>query len=548
MSIVRKKILYFGSDSEFYEKLEDFYHVKLMSPDTIFIQHEEEKLIDFFKIVIEEMPHLIMLDFSNDELFSDEKLDVIFRQIKFLKQNTFFKSIALTAFFSTQKSVKKYLGLSLYGVNYFFIKGTENILSFLDTCYIAFEQNVPIPPFAKAKNMELPYDGNLISGLSFVGKETLYIETDLEFKVNDEIVVENSLIDETFPVDLTIGEQKENTDFYFFNSYLIDIPFCGAWDEPSEKNIVEDTYSTWYDFALEDMELKKARILFAVQEKDALLSIESLCAKYQDYEIVTNEAVTIANLEARPSVIFLQLGEMDKDDEHIYDPLARLLVLVKRMVAYEPLIVLFSSPSTKDALSKAYLYSKIVTSTYPYSQKIVESMLDRLSKKLNEQEPVIKRFPVLREESVLRIKFPMKITSLTEHHITFFAEKGIPMYSIFTMNMPVPMIITIVPQIDFLPSKDTQEHYVGIINGTTVEQRATLRRFINYLIHNRPKVFDWVEPEEENEEQEAQSVSIDMKSVQVEEQNEPLIEKRDIQGESLKKGRRERRYEGKSKL
>ena len=547
MSAARKKILYLGSDLELFTELESFYHNKLLSPETILLQKSESEFNHFFKIALEEMPHLIILDLSNDEEFTEEKLLEFFKQIRFFKHNSFFKEIALVGLFSSQQDIQKYLGLSLYGMSYFFVKGTENMFAFLDSYYIGFEHEVPVAHFAKAKKIDLDYAGQFISALSFVGTDRIHIETDLEFSIDDEITTHHELATGEFPRQMVIGESHDYTDFYLFNQYELEIPFCGAWDEPDETNILEDTYETWRDFALEEMELKTGRILLFIKEKAAMLDVQELCCEYTQLEIMVNRDVDTSLLRSRPDVIFLQLGESGEDDQHIYVAFSEIVLEINRMTAYEPLIVLFSSPSSKEALEKTYRYDKLVVSSLAYSQKIVALMVKSLASKLADHDPIIVRFPITKPESIIKISCPIKITSLTEHYITFYADKGIPMYSLFTMSMPVDMIITIVPQIDFLLGKGDQEHYLGVINGISTEQRAVLRRFVNYLIHNRPAVFDWVEPEE-NEEDEQSAIEVESVELQPPQERQEVLLERDLRGKELNSAKRSRKYEGKSKL
>lgn len=551
--IVGKKILYMGSDSDYIEKLEVFYKEKLMSPDSSIITREEHEVDDFFNYILEEMPHLIILDFSNAEAVLPENNTKLFEQVHFLKRNSFFKGIAFIALFSSREQIRNYLGLISYGVNYFFVKGTENIFSLLDSCYIGFEQNVPVPPFAKARDLNLPFVSKSLGVLGFIGKESLVIESDIDFDIDSDQMIDLSIADGNFPKKLTVAAEREFTDFYFFNGHEFDIPFCGAWDEPSEDNIEEDTYQTWLDFNQDNFECKKGRLIFFIREKEALESVFQLSKKYTSFDLQVNPEVQNVLVNSRPSIIFIQLDIGEEGDESIYGPFISLVNHIKAMPSYEPLIVLFSSPSSKEALEKAYMYNKLVVSSLPYSEKIVFSMLNKLEEKFSEREDIIRRLPMLNPMSLVQIGIEIKITSLTERQITFYATAGIPMYSLMTMSVPLPMLITIVPQVDFLPSKDGQEHYLGIINGISTEDRQKLRRFINFLIHKKPKQFAWVDPKDEEKENLEENGEDNSSKEEKEEEISldramELALERDLKGDSLQKKQRGRRYEGKSKL
>ncbi len=546
-----KRVLYLGSDREFQKSLTEFYQVRLLNPNNLILSVEEDRFDNFFTLIVEEMPHLVLIDFSNEENLQEDKLATLFRQLHFIKQNSFFKEIAIVGLFVSSQQVREHLALVSSGISYFFVKGTEDLLALLDSCYIGFEQNVPLAEFAKARDLDLPYVAQFTAGVTKIGKSSLILESDLDLSLETSVDISCSLANGEFPQRCEVINRWSVTDNFFFNRYELEIPFCGAWDEPSIYNILEDSYLTWLDFAREEFVFKNGRVLFYVKEKKTLLAIEKLVHQFPHLEIRVDGRESLDLLQLKPRVIFLQLAVSDDEEENLYTFFTKIVSKIKRDVGYRPLIVLFASPSTREALSKVVDYDHLLVSGKVWSEELVTGMFSKLEQKLVDQR-VIEHYPLLSEENNVTLALPISITSLTERYITFYAAKNIPMYSLFKLDVPCSLLVTIIPPFDSLPGKESQEHYLGVINGISVEQRALVRRFVNYLIHRRPTEFAW-EPEirESGEEvinEEGDYCLEEANDISRSTTEEMQIGDERLTGRDLEEKLRQRKYKGRSKL
>jgi hypothetical protein len=111
MSEVDKKVVYIGSDQEFLKKLEDFYYTRILSSRCQVESILEDELDNLFPLLLDKLPHLILIDFSHDTFLQQDTVVQIERALALLKGNPLFKGIAIVGLFLDLERVWDNLGL-----------------------------------------------------------------------------------------------------------------------------------------------------------------------------------------------------------------------------------------------------------------------------------------------------------------------------------------------------------------------------------------------------------------------------------------------------
>jgi len=471
------------------------------------------------------LPHIIYIDFS---LYALEVIDnKLLICLQFLKKNKDLGTFVFAGLYKDKHQLTRLSNLWRLGQMYSFIKGEELHLLILDTFYCAFNESCPLPQYARATKINLPFTFNSLCAINFICEDGIEIETDT-FGQNDHFIIKFPFIENLFRSEyysfpsLRPIEISYNHDFTY--TCYLKFPFPGPWDDITEESFLKDTFLTWY----EEFKKQLTKIYFKVltirahsleEEVDVLSYFSSLCKIYFNSNLDSGFNIIET---MRPDLIIFSLTPKEEENENEEskervelkkgllpnDPqtLARLANFINSKGDYFPIIVVLNTESSTSSLQNALDYKNILGTSQYFNSKLIQHILNIFYKNLikKKKEQNLLYFPNHYPKIIGEIQLQGKVLSLTEHELCFLSPSQLPYYSVCKLYEPCELFITIIPAFFPTPGLSKEGHfYYGIIHGVDEEDKQILRQFVNQLIFHPSKEFKFikVDPEENNSDQ-----------------------------------------------
>jgi len=476
-------ILYFGDDQNFVDRMNAHYSSN-SAYEEIIVEKENFRQGTIISKMISKRPTAMIFDFS----YSNEKNHEVFTKINYLKKNKVFRGVPLIGIFKNKEEMNELSYLFNIGLNYPFIRGTDERIFFADIHYLCFELNVGFSKFAKAKFKSLPYQIKHFSHIYGFTKETILIESDVSFNTDELNRLELKLMGEDTSLDL---RAEKNFDVGISSSYLsrseFEIPFLGPWDDPESELIHKDSFETWIEESAEHLKQKNGRILLVTERPEDFVLAGELAVQCNFDVYVSDsfeeckEYLTAYNFD----VIYYRLSKEEDPfhGENNFENLYRLTNAIKNKSRdLKTVFVAFNSPSKSNALKKAIEYDHIVAVGNELSSGQLASFTNLFQEKGSKLSCKTGCYALDNNESRAKILLDVQVTSLTEHEITFTSKENLPMYSIVTIDVPTELVVVVVPPITNLESNHQSHHYMGFLTGGSEQDAELLRSFVNRAV------------------------------------------------------------------
>jgi hypothetical protein len=540
-------ILFFSSDEHFFDRMDSHYSnfPSMKEIEVKRFNFKEELVVDKLKYF---RPYAVIFDFS----ILPENLDLLFMKLNFLKKVPDYKSIPFIGLFPSKSELEEKSYLFSLGLNYPFIKGSDEKILFSDIHYMAFESETPFSKFAKAKLNNLAYEGKNISTIYGYTENSILVETDLfttEEKLR-KVSLDFSGEEKVLEVRSQNNYELGITGTYLYRS-AYEVPFLGPWDEPTENLILKDSYESWLEENDDLFKQKLGRALIVSNRPDDFLLAGELTA-LSNFDIYCTSSFeeTKAYLESyKFDLIFYRLDKDEDEDilksENNFENLYRLTNSARNLGREDSIFVAFNSPSRTEALRKALEYEQVMSVSEDLDKNRFFSLISVFENKGRKMSCETYCYAPFLKEASCFFHINMHISSITEHEITFFSEADLPMYSMLKIDVPSDLYLIVVPPITQLEIDKKGNHYMAFIVGQEESDAELLRTFVNRAIVKGLKLFSTKELEVVDERGEEL-----LKDIEGE-----LIENLDSQSCNLKSEKNSRKsiirktnHNGKSKL
>ena len=443
-------------------------------------EFSEKRVLDQLKAL---RPIAVVFDFSSQL----SQFKETFMKINHLKKCPNYKSIPTFSLFSSKKELEEMSFLFSLGLNYPFIKGSDEKILFNDIHYLSFETETPFSKFAKADLNQLPYEGLLVSGIYGFTQTSILIESDLSS--NEEDLEKISLEFTGDKKTLEVRVQK-TFELGVSGSYLYrgeyEVPFLGAWDDPSENLVLKDDYDCWLEENQDLFNQKAGRALIvSSRAEDYILAGElTLESSFDIYNASTFEE-TKTYLESYSfDLIFYRLD--NKDDpvasESNFENLYRLSNAVRNLGKGDTIFVAFNSPSRTEALKKAIEYDHVLGVSDDLQKEKLSSLISVFEKKGRKISCETYCYEPFLNDAKCFFHLDLRISSITEHELTFYSSSEIPMYCLIKIDVPSELYLLVVPPTHQLEIEPKMNHYMSFIVGGEETDAEILRSFINHAV------------------------------------------------------------------
>ncbi|MFT6068998.1 MAG: hypothetical protein ACJAT2_002243 [Bacteriovoracaceae bacterium] len=444
------------------------------------LDYSEDTVIEKLK---ELRPFAIIFDFSKEL----KNINSLFMKLNFVKKCPDYKSLPIISLFSSKSDLEKHAYLFAMGLNYPFIKGSDEKILFSDIHYISFESETPFGKYAKAQLNNLPYDGKLISNIYGFTENSILIESDLysETESLEKISLEFTGEEKTLEVRTQGSYDLGITGTYLFRGEY-EVPFLGPWDEPTSDLILKDSYESWLEENEDLFKQKLGRALIVSSRVDDYILAGELTDLTQ-FDIYNSSSFeeTKRFLESyKFDLIFFRLDKNDdpKKTENNFENLFRLTNAVKNISDGESIFVVFNSPSRTDAIRKALEYNQVLSVSDDIYKDKLSSLISVFEQKGRKMSCQTYCYAPYLNDARCYFNIEMMVSSITEHEITFYSESDIPMYSLLKIEVPSSLFLIIVPPTTQLEMDKKGNHYMAFITGGEESDAELLRSFVNRAI------------------------------------------------------------------
>jgi hypothetical protein len=386
-------------------------------------------------------------------------------------------------------------------------KGNDPQKVIFDAIYLNSGATEMRAEYATFKNMKLEIDAMYFSSLTHILDKALIMESSISIKENEVLLLKSDYV---LPIDkkyvIISKKNQELLSTKFIYRYRLDIDFKNEEKIEEVDSKLLKNYASSFGRALSFSRLK---MLMIQSDLDVLTQLKEPMSKYP-YLIryltkFSNEMKLIQNF--RPHIISVELSSVpqenntkeqaeviNEEDKSIITmiEIESLIQIIKRIEGYDPVIEIFNCSELTDELKKKFNYPLLLTSTSKMSFELLLNMLAIFKSKRKEEDPYkndsfidSNENPIaiyaLHKESRLKHDIPIKITSLSEHEITFITPIELPLRGVLFTKTPVQFYFTITKPIDSLERSRDGFHYFALINGISPTDAQELRQFVNML-------------------------------------------------------------------
>jgi hypothetical protein len=532
------KTLYLGKDKLFLGSLRDTFskvytdnsvEIKELFPDSVSFTGK------FISTILQERPSIIIVDFSTDfELMRELGWQ--------LRMSLDPDDVTLIGILDTPDNDESNQELDLACLTQFPIlhyKGNDLKNIIFDSMYLTNLNDQARGEYATFKSASIYRDVKYFSALTYVlNNSKLIMESSIPLEIGEYICLESDHLPAINKKHVKVA--KSSNDLlrtkFFLNRYLLDLEFEGgkvqdttlAREEVISEDSIEPIEPTINRVDLTELKsnmlpLKNAskeglkKLLIIQTNLDVLNQLGQPLKNYPyNIKYLTTFTSKMSVLKTfRPHVISIELttqhqpkplekeqdgksDESNKNDEDENLPsidledIKSLIETVKSIENYSPVINLFNTPKLTAEQSNTIDYPMLMAINTKMTIELMVKMLELVEKKNsdNVQEAPdnflegIKtpfKFRMLDKEVRLRHSMEIKITSLSEHEMTFISDKILTERGVFFTEIPVKFYFTVVPPIDPLEKTKTGFHYFALIHGITPSDTQKLRSFVNEL-------------------------------------------------------------------
>ena len=429
------------------------------------------------------IPNIIIMSFCD----LDFSTDIYHEYISTVKGYDAFSSTPLVGVFKNMKCLNEKSSLFGTGVNYAHILGNDMKQFFANIYYLSFEDESFNRLYATAKGFSIEHKLQALVYISQISEDSLIIDSDLNSK-DESVSAEINLFEDFKTDNLPIIESfQKGKVFNTFYSDLLKIPFSSEWeDEVIDNKLKADTYETWLNMNDDIWSSRNKSILFYTKSLCVLSLTCDLLAKHSSINISTRQSFNPDDKELyklKIPIIFFHISSEESYNE--LDLLINELSYTKD--SYNPIVVIFNSKSSADALKKVYNYNTLLVTEKEPNIEDLNYMLNLVK---NTEGTNSIHLPKNDVRLVAKYNIDAIMTSITENEITFKSYIEIPMYSILKLSIPIEMYLLVIPSFRPLSPLPGGHHYQSIIMGISDASSTYLRKYVNTLISKKPQ--EWI--------------------------------------------------------
>lgn len=430
--------------------------------------------------------YLVLIDFTHKGVDQN----ILLKQMALLKRHNKYRQVVFAGLFKDKEHLENYFHFSHYGLTYYHIKGSDISHLFDDTFYVAFDESPRFPSYAQAKNMLLPYEISMPGAVTEMDSETMKLICDVDLDL-EKLRIKHRLFDTERIDEVPVSARFQGTETGdSMNTYLLNFPYPGPWDEVTPDSLLKDTVETFLS-QYEGFHAPKSKFLVYTLDDTLFKDILKIGGS-KDFKLEVDQGQIECRVPAlRPDIIIIDYLP-GPDGAPFVDFVQNIIDAITQIEDYQPYIIIFRSELSSPELQAQFNWPKMLGQEQACQIQTLELLLGLYSgKKSAQQINTEKRcFFHADPKSLVEVKFDVYVTGLSEHEITFYCAHELPMYGQLKLDVPVNCQLLIVPPIRNLSSSSKGTHYMAFIHGIDHDEAAQLRIFVNQIIFTPLKKFE----------------------------------------------------------
>ena len=507
-------ITFVGKDLKYFNSLEERFieDYKEFEFEFTTIQDIEKKgAKDIFLEIHSKKSKIIYIDFSTDEAEA-------FSLCKFLNKNNETRLVSTVGLFSYRHNmdlIKKAINVELRLFHYKSMEIDDVIyhpISLLDVNLAHTQTYTSCKDF---KDIEMLQPVRI----GFIEDNHFHIETNSYLNVGEIIDLNTHPLIDIMPSTKAFVAKFYEQDLYYNKRFAYDLEFIyidndyftatnQRWllykDLKKHPEKMDELDKHVREELFEDMNKRKRSYRPIRNQIDAWLSqranqgfpkklkimvvgldlqfMKNTEGKIEDFPYTINVQTTLIDdmyqiKRSMPHLIVFNYDEAVNNEKK----LDQMITKINSISKYNPYILVFDHHN-KDVM-KRFPNNHIMVYTGLVSLDEIRKMAKLVDDKLNITNGDLKVFPSSHsDDSLMLVKRNISIKAMTESVAYFESKTKIPHWTVFIVETPVPMLLTIVPHKDDGEFKNTPNLYRALINGVGMKEKAKLRTLINQAL------------------------------------------------------------------
>ena len=507
-------IVYVGNDLTYFEGLKARF-IAIESEEfefKILWEEDKKKFQSLTKEIVESLPHVCLLDYS----CNPKQMMAMAR----LLPRLFERGPSLIGLLDYHATTEQVIESKSLGIPFTHFKSPEYGDLVSQALFLHSDNTFPEGDFAKAETMKKPVfvEASSLFRIGYFTEKYVHVEHDFLPAEETELVLNNPF-DESFPIERFKLNKRLDSNFYYEMSYVSNLSYVfsdnnkasaaddsakvkkvkSQWNESDNRELVELRKKKIQTFINEQGELeasaKRTRLMVIDEEmnivEQASRPLDSYPYSIRFYRSLHNKEDLVNRI--KPGILCYQCPEGEEGE------LREIMEQVVALEGYKPFVIIFRSSWSSEYLQEHFNYARIISWNQPFDFNQLLSFCDTYETKdgrekshlkisstpnsfMNKEE---KRFYISKfdSKSFMKYNFQIEIRSLCETWIKFQTKQELALWSILSIESPVPFDLTIIEQLD---EKEWQRsgyiQYRAVIHGLGERERANMRKAVNKLI------------------------------------------------------------------
>lgn len=510
---MKLKVKYLGHDLKYWERLKDLYLKNYSGLELEFSEIELDSTFnpnELFLQIHSENPNIVYIDFCTDEKSS-------LALGKLLCRNTVTRLISVVGLFNYVggfEPVKKSISSGIR-LNHF--KSSEIFEVVYDPVSLLDVELTSTPPFVRSERIDLLKIYQLLR-VSYIDNNFFRVETNSFLRVGDVIKVDSHPLEHLMSSKKLYVHSFRDKNLYYSRRFSYELEFIyidndffstttESWKLYKElkknpghivtldSNIVDQVKEEMERRAIRYEPIKRKIDKWVKHEQDLIvpkrLKIMIIDDSFDVFKELTSEPrkhMYSLNFQNSLSEDMYQVKRMMPHllvynyDEKVndFDKLKTLVSCLKKAEAYEPYLLICNIDEETNMLQSRLNYSHLIAYQNDIHMEEIESMAKVLDNKFHVSETKGRVFINSDDpRSMIFLEKEVNVIAMTESVMYFESDVEIPMWTVFIMNTPIRMLLTVVPHKKDSVFGRMKNCYRALINGVGEDEKTQIRRMIN---------------------------------------------------------------------
>jgi hypothetical protein len=505
-------ILYIGNDLGYWAKLQKGFlqNYESMTFNFSTISTDEKfSAVESFIHIYETKPQIVYLDLSQES-----KMGISLA--KLINRNNETRLISLVGLVDHKSTDSMLLKSVSAAVRLTHIKSNEFQDAIYDPISLLDVNLAEMPTYMKSNVIE-NFEIQQPLRVGYIENNRFHIETNSYLEVGEIVNVDQHPLQDLMPSRKVFVEKFYDQNLYYNKRFAYDLEFIYIDDDyfsatnenwktykecknnpekleelgkGEEEDILEDMKrrKTFYgptkkliDKWVEDRkgktEPKKLKVMIIDESLEILKGLKGkvdnflYSLNFQTFLMGDNYQI----LRTMPHLIVFHVSERNS-----LDVLENIIQKINSIDDYHPYLLVKGSDICTEDLRDKYSYEHLMSVGKEINLDTIISISDSLNKKhhiTDAGEKVFFRHSD--KESIIFLKRNVKVLGLTESILYFHSEVEIPMWTVFRVEKPIKMYLTVVPHREGGEFSTEGNCYRSLINGVGELEKAEIRRLIN---------------------------------------------------------------------